>query len=181
MFNKIIGVSVGAFGMTVLAAMAADIYEHHKVAKKIGISVEELGTASKDTIKEALVERAVESAAERGVEARLNRVKNEVMSEARVKLSEETRKAVKEASDQIQREVGEKIATEASMIDMTEMKRSAREKAEAKILEKFDGNLEDLLQKFNENLSNIQKIYGGIADAISKGKEKDNGIKFTIG
>ena len=67
------------------------------------------------------------------------------------------------------------------MIDMAEMKRSAREKAEAKILEKFDGNLEDLLAKFNENLSNIQKIYGGIADAISKGKEKDNGIKFTIG
>ena len=66
----------------------------------------------------------------------------------------------------------------AATLELTE---SARDKAEEKILSKFDGNLEDLLAKFNDNLSNIQKIYGGIADAIAKGKEQDKGVKFTIG
>lgn len=180
MLNKVMGVVGLVLGVCGLSAIGMDIYEHHKMAKKVGMSVDELEKASKDNIKEALVEVAIKSAAEHGVEAHLNRVKNEVFSEARIKLSEEVRKAVKEASETIQKEVGEKISTEASLIDISALKKSARDKAEAKILEKFDGNLEDLLAKFNENLSNIQKIYGGIADAISKGKE-DKGLKFTIG
>lgn len=181
MWNKVLVAFGVAFGTALAAGLGIDIYEHRKVAKKVGLSVDELSKVSKDSIKEALVERAVECAAERSVETYIQRVKNDVMAEARDKIGVEVKKAVEASEAVTQKEVLDKISLEASKIDMAELKKSARDKAEEKILEKFDGNLEDLLQKFNENLSNVQKIYGGIADAISKGQERDKSIKFSLG
>ena len=173
---------IAGAGVLMLSALGImDLFERRETNKKIGMSMKELKDASVKDISQTVVESAVKSAAATSVAEYVSRVKNEVMMEARMKLAEETRKAVKEAGETIQKEVGERISTEASMIDMTALKKSARDKAEEKILDKFDGNLEDLLSKFNDNLSNVQKIYGGIADAITKTKEKDNGIKFTIG
>lgn len=181
MTGNVIKALVGA-GMTVLGALGiADFFEHRETNKKIGMSMKELKNSSVKEIQRNVVESAVRSAAEDSVNEYVRRVNNEVMNDARQKISDETRKAVLNASDSIKKEVSERISTEASLIDMTDLKKSARDKAEEKILNKFDGNLEDLLAKFNDNLSNIQKIYGGIADAISKGKENDKGVKFTIG
>ena len=169
-------------GVAILSGLGiVDLFERRETNKKIGMSMKELKNSSTKEIKQSLVETAMKDAAMDSVSEYMNRIKNEVMSDARQKLSDETRKAVMNASDTIRKEVSDRVANEASMIDMTELKRSARDKAEEKILNKFDGNLEDLLAKFNDNLSNIQKIYGGIADAISKGKEQDKGVKFTIG
>ena len=181
MWNKVIMAFGAAFGTALLAALGVDIYEHRKVAKKIGIAAGELKNVSKDCIKEALVERAVEDAAERSVAEHIRAVKNDVMNEAKEQISAEVKQAVKAAEAVTAKEVLDKISEEAGKIDMAELKKSARDKAEAKILEKFDGNLEDLLAKFNDNLSNVQKIYGGIADAISKTNESNKGLKFTIG
>lgn len=181
MVNKVIGYGVMGVALLATALIGVDVHEHHKVAQKVDKSVSDLEKATEKDIQEGMIRRAVEDAAGIKVAEYLNRIKNEVFAEARLKLGDETRKAVKDAADIIRKEVGERVATEASMIDMTELKKSAREKAEAKILDKFDGNLEDLLSKFNDNLGNIQKIYGGIADAISKGQEKDKGLRFTIG
>lgn len=177
--NKVV-VVLSAFGAAFLAGLGVDIYEHQKVAKKIGIAAGDLKEAAVKDIQQSIVEKAVTDAAEDRVSSYVRNVKNEVMDEARIKLGEEARKAVNDASEEIKKKVDDKIAEEVSKIDISELKKSARDKAEAKILEKFDGNLEDLLAKFNENLSNIQKIYGGIADAISKGKE-DKGIKLSLG
>lgn len=181
MWNKVVMAFGAAFGTALLAALGVDIYEHHKVTKKIGIAAGELKAAAVKDIQQGIVEQAVKEAAEENVAGYIRTVKNDVMAEARDQISAEVKQAVKAAEAVTAKEVLDKISAEAERIDMTELKKSARDKAEAKILEKFDGNLEDLLSKFNDNLSNVQKIYGGIADAISKTNERDKGLKFTIG
>lgn len=181
MWNKII-MGLGALMATALtAALGIDIYEHRQIAKKVGVSVKDLKEASVKEIQQGIVESAVKEAAEDKVGVYIHTVRDDIIGDARNSLDREARKAVSEAEDLIRKEVEDKISKEASKIDMNELKKSARDKAEAKILEKFDGNLEDLLEKFNDNLGNIQKIYGGIADAISKGQEQNKGLKFTIG
>jgi hypothetical protein len=180
MWNKVIMAAGAAMAAALAAALGIDIYEHHKVAKKVGISVGELGKATKEQIREELVERAVEDAAKTAVGDYVRRVHDEVMAEAREKIGQEVRQAVNASRAVIEKEVLDKVTEEAGKIDMAELRKSARDKAEAKILEKFDGNLEDLLEKFNDQLSNVQKIYGGIADAITKGKESEKTIKFSI-
>lgn len=183
MFEKTVVKGLLAFVAVVFGGLGVvDIFEHRETNKKIGMSMKELKASSVREIQQSIVESAVKSAATEKVSDYMSRVKNEVLADARQKLADETRKAVKEAGETIQKEVGERISTEASLIDLTELKKSARDKAEEKILNKFDGNLDDLLAKFNKNLSNVQDIYEGIANAINKGKkEESNGLKFTIG
>jgi hypothetical protein len=180
MIEKAIGVVVVGIGGLVLTALGVDIYQNRKVAEKVDMSVKGLKNATAQDIHEGMLRKAVEEAANATVGSYVREIKSEVVSSARQTLNDEARKAVRNAQDIIQREVSERISTEASMIDMSELKRSARNKAEEKILDKFDGNLEDLLTKFNDNLSNVQKIYGGIADAISKTNNKDKEIKFSL-
>lgn len=181
MWNKIAMAFGAAFVTALTAALGVDIYEHRKVAKKIGMATGELKTAAVKDIQQGIVEQAVKAAAEESVASYIRTVRNDVMAEARDKIGLEVKEAVKACELVTQKEVLDKISSEAGKIDISELKKSARDKAEQKILEKFDGNLEDLLAKFNDNLSNVQKIYGGIADAISKTNERDKGLKFTIG
>lgn len=181
MWNKVVLAFGAAFGTALLVALGIDINEHRKVAKKVGMAANELKAASVHDIQQGIVEQAVKAAAEENVASCIRTVKNEVMNDAREQIGKEVKQAVRDCEAVTQKEVLDKISQEASRIDMVELKKSARDKAEQKILDKFDGNLEDLLEKFNDNLSNVQKIYGGIADAITKTKEQSNGIKFTIG
>lgn len=180
MLNKVIIAFGTAFATAFTVALGIDIREHNKVLKKIGIATEDIKQASAKEIKESIIEEAVKEAATAKVGSYVNSANSAIMANARTELEAEVKKAVNNASVEVKNKVAEKVTEEVAKIDITDLKKSARDKAEAKILEKFDGNLEDLLAKFNENLSNIQKIYGGIADAISKGKE-DKGLKFTIG
>lgn len=181
MWNKVVIAFGAAFGTALLAALGVDIYEHQKVAKKIDTAAGNLKAASVKEIQDGIVEKAVKSAADEKVAAYMRGLHNQVMDEANTELSKAAKKAVEDASAEVKVKVGEKISEEAAKIDISELKKSARDKAEAKILEKFDGNLEDLLEKFNDNLGNIQKIYGGIADAISKTNEQNKCFKFTLG
>ena len=181
MLNKVVMAFGAAFGTALLAALGIDIYEHHKVSKKIDVATGNLKTASVKEIQDGIVESAVKAAADDKVASYMRGLHNQVMDDANSELTKAAKKAVDDASIEIKTKVGDKISELASKIDISELEKSARDKAEAKILEKFDGNLDDLLVKFNDNLSNVQKIYGGIADAISKGQEQSKGLKFTIG
>jgi len=181
MLNKVMVAFGVAFGTALAAALGVDIYEHRQITKKVGLATKGLKDASVKDIQQGIVEQAVKDAAEECVVEHVRRVKNDIMGEAKSQICREVQDAVRAAKAVTEKEVLDRISLEASRIDMADLKKSARDKAEEKILDKFDGNLEDLLSKFNDNLSNVQKIYGGIADAITKTKEKDNGIKFTIG
>ena len=46
------------------------------------------------------------------------------------------------------------------------------------MLEKFDGSLDDVLDKFNSDLSNVSKIYQSIADKMS-GNDKEMKIRLV--
>ena len=180
MLEKFIVPAIVAVGTMVTGIVGVDIYQNRQIAKKVDMSVKELKSATRQDINDGLIRKAVEEAANSAINDYIRDVKTEVISQARRSLDDEARRAVREASVQIQKEVSDRVSTEASLIDMSSLKKSAREKAEQKILDKFDGNLEDLLSKFNDNLSNVQKIYGGIADAITKTNAKNNSIKFSL-
>lgn len=170
----IVVVALGALGII-------DVREHRETNRKIDMSMKDIQKAAEKDITAAMLEKAVQNAAKEMTGTFMQSIKDSVMDEAKNKLTDAAKDAVREASADIKLKVGDKVSEEVSKIDISELKKSARDKAEEKILNKFDGNLEDLLEKFNDNLGNIQKIYGGIADAISKGNDRDKGLKFTIG
>lgn len=181
MVNKVLAAFGGAFAVALLTALGVDAYEHSKVARKIGVATGDLKNMTAKEISPLIIDKAVSAAAKEEVSNLVRTVKTDIMGGAESQLGAAAKKAVSDASAMIQDKVEDKVAEEVGKIDIAELKKSATAKAEAKIIEKFDGSLDDSLAKFNEQLDNIRKIYGGISDVITRGQEQNKGFKFTIG
>lgn len=180
MWEKLLAVGTMIVGAAVVAVGGAVLTKTRELSKKFDKSVMDLEKTSEDEIKKELVETAVENAAKRKVDSYVDRVGDVVMASSKQEISDAVRKAVATAKIDMIDQVSERVSAEAALIDMDELKKSARDKAEKKILDKFDGNLDDLLGKFNENLGNVQRIYNGIAETFNKNKS-DKEFKFTVG
>lgn len=168
-------------GGTLLVGVTAAFWgKLDNLSKKLDTSVKGLKDLTADKIKDAIVEKAIKEAADEQVSGYIAKVQNEVMASAKEKLNDEARRAVKEAQNDIQSTVAERISKEAELIDIDDLRKTVRKKAEERIVNKFDGSLDDLLGKFNENLGNVQRIYGGIANAIGNANKATKEIKFSL-
>lgn len=175
-----IGIGVGTAVVT-LAGVA--VHKLNKLSKKFDKSVSELEDSTVKDIQQTVVQRAVENAAQNTVKDYMRDMHNVVLSDANRELRKEAQEAVSEAKKDIHAKVQEVTAEEASKIDMVEFRKAVRDKAEQKVLTKFDDNLQDIVDKFSGNLGNIQKIYSSIAETVRKTSDKsdDGKVRFTLG
>lgn len=180
MLEKWIQIGMLFLGTAFVGVGGLALRKVNDISKRMNVGLKDLKNVTSDQIKDGLVETAVREAAQEQTARCVSKVQASVEAETRQIIADKARRAVQDAQKDIQEAVSERISTEVAMIDMDDLRRSARKKAEEKILSKFDGNLDDLLGKFNENLSNVQRIYGGIADAISKTNKKASEIKFSL-
>ena len=179
MWEKVLAAGTMVVGLTVAVVGGIIVSKTNKLSNTFDRSVKDLEKTAENDIAEKLIGTAVENAARRKVNDYVDRVGDSVMADGKQKISDEVRKAVANAKQEIADKVTERIGAEAAMIDMDDLKKSARAKAEAKIVDKFDGNLDDLLEKFGDNLSNVKRIYSSIADAMSS-QSKSKEIKFSL-
>lgn len=182
MFTIGTGIAVGAVALatTITTLCGVALNKINKMAKKFDKGVKDLEEVTVKDIQAKLVEEAVNQAADEKVGQYVALANKAVLSDARETIRKEVDSAVREAKRDISDKVSTEISEQASQIDMDDLKRRVRDKAEAKVLQKFDGNLQDLLDKFSGNLSQVQKIYGSIADTLGKGAAKDDDKKITF-
>ena len=76
--------------------------------------------------------------------------------------------AIKDEYDTLNKDVLKKITEESSKIDVHRVRRTIEDAAKKAALEKFDDNLDDILERFNENLNNTSKIYNCISQTLTK-------------
>ena len=150
-----------------------------KIAKNIDVSVKELSDRTQVYATDAMVEKAVEKAVERTASRAVVDVKHRVEK----KIEADVHKQVKDALDGLYSDFKKSVSTEmtkqASAINMRELKAEVVEKAKEAAIEKFNGNLDDILDKFNSELDNVSKIYSSIADKIAK--KHDDRVTLRLG
>lgn len=131
------------------------------------------------SIDEAVVEEAIDRAVERKVERIVGRAAKKASDDIYKRVSCEVKDAVKESYKSIQKSVSDRLTYEVSKIDISDIKNEVKESAQCKVVEKFDGQLDDILEKFNNDLDNISKIYKSIATRITGDSSKD--FKISLG
>lgn len=89
----------------------------------------------------------------------ISKIKSDIHSEVSSVVSDERKK--------ISEKVTDTIAEEVSKIDEDELRKDVVSKAKEQIAAKFDNKLDDILEDFNSNLSNVSRIYRSIAQTIS--------------
>lgn len=160
-----IGVVIGLGG---LAYAAWQKKKQDDLAKKLDLSIEELTKKTSIEVSNAMVEKAVQTATDREVKAAVHDAAKSVKTTANETLSVEVKKAVDEAKDTITAEVGEAISKQVALIDEGAARAEVVKRAEEKVLKKFDGSLDNVLNEARDEcrrrLNSVTKSWESIAD-----------------
>lgn len=167
-----IALSAVAIGYTFLVQRKTD-----KVYSLIEKAIDDVSKDIPVDVSEAIVERAVEKAANRKIERAIDRASEETIEFINRNISQRVGSAIHKQYAELKDSVSSEIAKQVADIDISKLKRDVEQKAKEAIVEKFDGKLDSLLDDFNQNLSNVSKIYSSIAESM----KRERGTTLHIG
>lgn len=184
MNNKFDGL-VGFVGIALgLVGVGYAIGTHTKMAKisdNLERSIDDLASQVPVDIPNDMIERAVEKAVSYEVKQAVCKVTDKVKHDVEYDMHKQISGAIEEEYSNIKETVLKNITEEAAKIDVKRVRYDVEKAAKEKALEKFDDNLDDILENFNDQLKNTSKIYTSIADTMTKYKSNDSGTVLRIG
>ena len=162
---------IGLVGFTAgLIGVGYAIGTHSKMAKiseNLDHSIEELASQTPVDIPDAMIERAVEKAVAYEVKQAVSKARDEVIVDVKHDIHKQVSDAVESEYSNVKKTVLDEITTEAAKIDVKRVRADVERAAKEHALEKFDDNLDDILENFNDQLKNTSKIYTSIADTMT--------------
>lgn len=178
--NDVFGI---VFGFTGLVAIGYAIGTHTKMAKiseRLDQSINDLSDNMEFDIPEKLIDKAVEEAAKNEARRAVEEATKEVINQIKNDIHTKVQREVDKEYDSIKDSVLKEITVSASKIDTSKVRKDVEEAAKKAVLDKFDDNLDDILEKFNKDLDNTSKIYGSIREALSKNTNSSKGFVVRL-
>ena len=184
MNNKFDGI-VGIVGIGLgLVGIGYALGTHTKMAKisdNLERSIDDLASDVPVDIPNDMIERAVERAVAYEAKQAVNKVADRVKHEVEYDMHKQVCDAIEQEYSNIKDVVLKELTDEAAKIDAKRVRYDVEKAAKEKALEKFDDNLDDIIENFNDQLKNTSKIYTSIADTMTKYKSNDGSTVLRIG
>lgn len=156
------------FGLAGLGFAAWSAKKQDDLAKKLDLSIEELAKKTPVDISEEMVNKAVQTATDREVKASVHEAAKSVKVAANETLTAEIKKEVGAYKDTIKSQVTEELTRQVALIDEGTARAEVVKRAEEKVLQKFDGSLDNVLNEAREEcrrrLNSVTKSWESIAD-----------------
>lgn len=166
-FDSVIGVVCVAGGLIGIGYAIGTHAKMNEMCEKLDTTMEDISDSVDVDIPQHLVDEAVERAVNKEVERAVRKATDRVIADTEKDISAKVNAAVKTKKDEIEDKVSKEIANRVSKIDEAELKKKAVARAEDQIAEKFNGQLDDILDNFNGELKQVAKIYRNINTTIS--------------
>lgn len=161
-FVGLLGISVGLIGV------GYAIGTHSKMAiisENLDRSIEDLASKTPVDIPEDMIRRATEKAVAYEVKQVVKKVTDTVIADVKRDIHRQVSDAVDSEYSAIKDTVLKELTEEASKIDAKRVRSDVERAAKERALNKFDDNLDDILEDYKSNLSNVSRIYKSFADA----------------
>ena len=142
-------------------------------------SIDELSDNVSVDIPDCMIDRAVEHAVNRETEIAVKKATDRVISDIETRIKMDVASAVSDERTKIQESVKKEIEKKVSRIDIDDLRREVVAEAKEAAAEKLDGSLDDILEKFNDELHSVSKIYSSIAKAITRDRDTDSLLRLT--
>lgn len=173
----LLGVAAGLVGVGYALGMHSKMT---KISEKLDCSIEELAGKTPVDIPESLIEKATEQAVAREVKNVVSKATDAALADIKRDIHKQVSDAVEGEYSNIKETVLDEITNEAAKIDVKRVRADVEKAAKAHVIEKFDDNLDDILENFNDQLKNTSKIYTSIADSMTKYKSNEGGTVLRI-
>ena len=102
-----------------------------------------------------------------------------MISDIETRIKMDVASAISAEQTKIQESVKKEIEKKVSRIDIDDLRREVVAEAKEAAAEKLDGSLDDILEKFNDELHSVSKIYSSIAKAIARDRDNDSLLRLT--
>lgn len=171
----LVNVAGWAFGVLGIGYAIGVHTDMNRACKKLDCTIEGLAhradiRVSDDIIQDA-VARAVREKADYVAQLAVNDMKADMKRES----VRQVKAAVSKEYNTLQESVRKEIKAQVGEIDIYDLREEVKTEAKEKMAEKMD----DILVGFNDNLTNIGKIYGSIANVVTNHDSKDNIIRIS--
>lgn len=185
MNNKKFDGIVGLLGIAVgLVGVGYAFGTHSKMAmisENLDRSIDELASKTPVDIPNDMIERAVEKAVAYEVKQAVGKATDVVTLEVKRDIHKQVCDAVETEYSNIKDAVLEELVAEAAKIDTKRVRADVEKAAKEHVIEKFDDNLDDILENFNDQLKNTSRIYTSIADTMTGYKSNAKETVLRIG
>lgn len=176
------------FGLGGLIFAGWQIKKQEDLAKKVDLSLEELEKKTPVDIKEEMVNKAIRNAVDREVKIAVNDTVKTVKNDIHKEVETEVRKEVNASFQTIKDQTAAKISDQVALIDEGALKAEVTKKAEEKILKKFDGSLDNVLNEARDEckrrLNSVTKSWESIADwaetLLPRRNNSGSGMTFRV-
>ena len=152
------------------------------VADKLNKSIDEISNDMEVDIPQCVIDKAVNKAVEREVERRVRVASKEAVTKVSTDIHNSVADSVNKAYSDIDRSVKTEIKKQIALIDIREARREVIAEAKKTVAEKFESDLDDILENYKDELATVSKIYKSIANAVneSKSNSNDNVIRLSV-
>ena len=151
-----------------------------KVSERLDKSIDDLAGDMTIDISQEIIDRAVDKAVAVEAKVAVQKATTEVIADLKRDIRNEVSIAVDKEYETIKEAVLKEVTEAAAKINVDRVRRDVERAAERAALEKFDANLDELLRKYNDALTNTGKIYSSIASAMAKGGDSGKEYVFKV-
>lgn len=172
------------FGIAGLVGIGYAIGTHTKLAKiseRLDRGIDELANDTEIDIPEELVDKAIDKAVQIEVKRAVEKAAGDTVAAVKRDIHAQVKSTIDNEYDALKDSVLKEITNEAAKIDAVRVRKSVEEAAKKAALEKFDDNLDDILEKFNNDLDNTSRIYSSIRDTLTKNTDSNKGFTVRLG
>lgn len=137
-----------------------------RVSDKLDLTVRELAHTDQIDIPERMVNAAIEKAVDREVANQVKGACTQAVNGVRKDIRSSVERAVSDEYEDMKGQVAKEISKQIRDIDISAVKRQVIAEAKDTAAQKFKSDLDDILEKHNEELESVTRIYDSIADRI---------------
>ena len=148
-FVGMLGVTFGLISLGYAIGMRSKMA---KIGDKLDCSIEELAGKTPVDIPTSMIERAVEKAVNDQAKKAVEKATDTAIVAVKRDIHKQVSDAVESEYSNIKEAVLEELVTEASKIDAKRVRADVERAAKERALEKFDDNLDDILEKHNNEM-----------------------------
>ena len=180
-YDGIVGLLGVTFGLVGIGYALGTHSKMAKISENLDRSIEELASKTPVNIPDDMIERAVEKAVAYEVKQAVGKTTDRIIVDVKRDIHKQVCDAVESEYSDIKGVVLEELTNAASKIDVVRVRSDVEKAAKEHALEKFDDNLDDIIENFNDQLKSTAKIYTSIADTMGKYKTSESGTILRIG
>lgn len=139
------------------------------ISERLNKKIDEIAGDVDVDISDAVIDEAVKVAVDREAKSATQKAISSIISAKKAEMANQITLEIDRQKAAIKDDVTKEVSRQISRLSINELKESVVEQAKTEAMEKLQTSMDDILQGFTNNLSQVGTIYQTIAQAFSSG------------